>query len=183
MSYITPLEKLLNNKKLEVDFEAPTSLAYFIRTLAQEAGMMKVPFSQEVLTKRVEKGEYFEGTVTHYPFDVHFEVIKVLGDRYTVTISEDYLTIYVDPIAAPIPLEEILSKSLWIARMTNGQRIKGTYANTQVYGSMEECKDFDLCAVQPDELKPFFDKYFAYGDKHGFITIQDYWKNFYSEEF
>lgn len=82
-----------------------------------------------------------------------------------------------------IPLEQILMESEWIARMESGERIKGTYENVQTYGCRSACKDFDLCAVQPEHLKPFFDRYFAYGEKHGFITLQEYWKHHYLEEF
>lgn len=76
-----------------------------------------------------------------------------------------------------LSLETIMSKTLWVAKM-NGFRKVGTYEEVKSYGESEECRDFDICANQPEELKPFYDKYFAH---QGFITVQDFYNNIYSK--
>lgn len=74
-----------------------------------------------------------------------------------------------------LTLEQIMSESIWVAKM-NGWREVGTYEEVKRYGESEECRDFDLCAEQPEHLKDFFDKFFAH---HGFITVQDFYNQYY----
>jgi len=76
-----------------------------------------------------------------------------------------------------LTLEQIMNESIWVAKM-NGYRLSGTYAEMQPYAESEECRDFDLCADQPEHLKDFYDKYFAYD---GFITVQDFYNQHYNK--
>lgn len=77
-----------------------------------------------------------------------------------------------------ISLDVILKESRWVAKM-QGYRQVGTYDELKSYAESEECRDFDLCVEQPDKLKPFFDRYFAYERENGFITIPEYYKDIY----
>ena len=74
-----------------------------------------------------------------------------------------------------LTLDQIMNESIWVAKM-NGYRMSGTYAEMKPYADSEDCRDFDLCAEQPEHLKDFFDKYFAH---HGFITVQDFYNQHY----
>lgn len=74
-----------------------------------------------------------------------------------------------------LSLEKIMNESLWVAKM-QGYRMSGTYEEMRPYFEDEDCRDFDLAANQPEELKPFYDAYWEYDRKHGFTTIQDFYK-------
>ena len=76
-----------------------------------------------------------------------------------------------------LSLETILKDSIWIAKM-QGYRLSGTHDEIGHYADLEECRDFDLCCEQPEHLKDFYDKYFAYD---GFITIQDFYNQYYNK--
>lgn len=76
-----------------------------------------------------------------------------------------------------LTLEQIMNESIWVAKM-NGYRMSGTYAEMKPYADSEDCRDFDLCAEQPEHLKDFFDRYFAH---HGFITVQDFYNQHYNK--
>ena len=75
-------------------------------------------------------------------------------------------------------LEKIMNESIWIANM-NGYRMTGTYAELKGYKEDPECRDFDLCAEQPEHLKDFYNKYFEYD---GFITVQDFYNQHYKPQ-
>ncbi len=76
-----------------------------------------------------------------------------------------------------LTLEQIMNESIWVAKM-NGYRMSGTYEEMKPYADSEDCRDFDLCAEQPEHLKDFYDKYFAH---HGFITVQDFYNQHYNK--
>ncbi len=76
-----------------------------------------------------------------------------------------------------LTLEQIMNESIWIAKM-QGYRMSGTYAEMKSYAESEDCRDFDLCAEQPEHLKDFYDKYFAHD---GFITVQDFYNQHYNK--
>ena len=76
-----------------------------------------------------------------------------------------------------LTLEQIMNESIWVVKM-NGYRMSGTYSEMKPYADSEDCRDFDLCAEQPEHLKDFYDKYFAH---HGFITVQDFYSQYYNK--
>lgn len=76
-------------------------------------------------------------------------------------------------------LETIMKDSIWVAKM-NGWRESGTYDQIGHLFNDEDCRDFDLCAEQPEHLKEFYDMYFKHD---GFITIQDFYKDYYVKSF
>ena len=74
-----------------------------------------------------------------------------------------------------LTLKQIMSESIWLVKM-NGYRLTGTYDEMKPYAESEDCRDFDLCAEQPEHLKEFYDKYFEH---EGFITVQEYYNQYY----
>lgn len=76
-----------------------------------------------------------------------------------------------------LSLQKILDESLWVAKM-QGYRKCGTYAEIGDLADSEDCRDFDLAATQPEDLMDFYDGFFKH---RGFITIQDYYHNFYAK--
>lgn len=83
--------------------------------------------------------------------------------------------------AQVIKLETIEKDTLWVVKMTGWRKV-GTMEEVKHLAEMEECRDMDICATQPEHLKPFFDKYFSYEKEHGFIAIPDYYKTIYLVE-
>lgn len=81
-------------------------------------------------------------------------------------------------MSTTLTLEQIMNESRWVAKM-QGWREVGTYEEVKSYAESEECRDFDICAEQPEHLKDFFDRYFAYEREHGWITIPDFYKDVY----
>ena len=81
-----------------------------------------------------------------------------------------------------LSLEEIEAKTQWVAKM-QGYRMTGTYEELKSYREDEECRDFDICCEQPEELKDFYDKYFAYNEKHGWITIPEFYNTVYAVQY
>ena len=82
-----------------------------------------------------------------------------------------------------LTLDYILENTRWVARC-NGWRYVDTYDKVKAYADREEdCKEIDtVCAEgQPKELIEFYKAYEAYGDKHGFMTIQDYYNNVWAK--
>ena len=75
-----------------------------------------------------------------------------------------------------LTLEQILKDTIWVVKM-QGYRMSGTYEEMKHYADSEECRDFDICCEQPEHLMDFYEKYFAYD---GFITIQDFYNQFYN---
>lgn len=75
-----------------------------------------------------------------------------------------------------LSLETILKDTVFVAKM-QGWRQAGTIAQIGHLRDDPDCRDFDLCAKQPDHLKEFYDAYWCYEESHGFITIQ----NFYAD--
>lgn len=77
-----------------------------------------------------------------------------------------------------VTLDEVLNETKWCARMTNGTRYVGTYAQVEKWQG-ENCKDIDtICTEgQPVKLQKFWRDYWNYVDKtHGkFITIQEFY--------
>ena len=79
-----------------------------------------------------------------------------------------------------LSLQEILSKTIWVAKMP-GYRLTGTYEQIKKYKDDEDCREFDIvCSSgQPQELRHFYTLYEEYGEKHGFITIQEFYRKLY----
>lgn len=77
-----------------------------------------------------------------------------------------------------LTLETIMKDAMWVAKMQD-YRVTGTYEEIKHLGQSSECRDFDLLAKQPTHLVDFFDKYFAH---EGFITIQDFYHQYYNPE-
>ncbi len=80
-----------------------------------------------------------------------------------------------------IPFSIIEKETIWVAKM-EGYRKTGTYDEISHLAEEESCRDFDIAAQQPEHLLPFYDKYFAWSEKNGFITIQDFYKQHYLPE-
>lgn len=78
-----------------------------------------------------------------------------------------------------LTLEQIMKDTIWIAKMTWG-RMSGTYDEMKPFAEDEECRDFDICAVQPEHLSDFYDKYFEYERVHGWVTIPDFYNTVYA---
>lgn len=80
-----------------------------------------------------------------------------------------------------LTLEQIKKDTIWVAKM-QGWRETGTYEEIGFLREDEDCRDFDICAVQPDHLKDFYDRYFEYEREHGFTIIQDFYNEVYSKK-
>lgn len=80
-----------------------------------------------------------------------------------------------------LTLEKIMNESIWVAKM-QGWRAVGTYEEMRAYADSEECRDFDLSADQPEDLKEFYDGYFQYERENGFITIPKYYEEVYAKQ-
>lgn len=76
-----------------------------------------------------------------------------------------------------LSLEQIMKETIWVAKM-QGYRVTGTYEEMTPYRESEECRDFDICCEQPEQLKDFYDKYFQH---EGWITIQDFYNQEYNK--
>lgn len=74
-----------------------------------------------------------------------------------------------------LALDQILNETIWVVKM-NGYRLSGTYEEMKHYSESEECRDFDIAAEQPEHLKDFYDMYFNH---KGFITIQEFYEEYY----
>lgn len=79
-----------------------------------------------------------------------------------------------------LTLDTILKDSMWVAKV-GGCRFVGTYAEIEHWYDDEDWKDTDLCAEQPEHLKPFYDAYFKYDRENGFITVQDFYNKVYAQ--
>lgn len=77
-----------------------------------------------------------------------------------------------------LTLDQVMNESIWVAKM-QGWRETGTYAEIGHLAQDEECRDFDLCAKQPEHLQEFFEGLWKWSEEHGFITIADYYKDIY----
>ena len=80
-----------------------------------------------------------------------------------------------------LSLDTILKDSLWVAKMQGWRKI-GTYEEIGDLSKNEECRDFDLSAEQPDHLKDFYEQYWEYDRKNGFITVQDFYNDHFKEK-
>lgn len=80
-----------------------------------------------------------------------------------------------------LTLDTILKDTIWIVKMV-GYRDKGTYEEVGWMQRLDECRDFDICSEQPEHLKEFYDEFNKYSDEHGFITVQDFYNQFYVKE-
>lgn len=78
-----------------------------------------------------------------------------------------------------LTLETILKDTLFVAKM-DGWREVGTFEETRHLSERSDCRDYDLCAKQPDHLREFYDAYFAYEQAHCFITVQDFYRDVWS---
>lgn len=78
-----------------------------------------------------------------------------------------------------ITLRQILEDTIWVVKM-QGWRTSGTYRQMKHYADDEECRDFDICASQPEHLKEFYEEYFKYDREHGFTTVQDFYMKHYA---
>ena len=74
-----------------------------------------------------------------------------------------------------LSLETIMKDTIWVAKMTYG-RHSGTYEEMKHFSRSDECRDFDICAYQPEHLKEFYEAYFNHEKEHGFTTIQEFYK-------
>lgn len=80
-----------------------------------------------------------------------------------------------------VTLEKIQKETRWVAKMS-GYRMTGTYDEIGHLSQDEDCRDFDVCAEQPDDLKDFWEKLWAYDREHKtFSTIPEFYK-IYTEE-
>lgn len=79
-----------------------------------------------------------------------------------------------------LTLDTIMKDTVFVAKM-QGWREVGTFSEIGHLSSDPDCRDFDLCAVQPDHLKGFYDAYFSYELGHGFITVQDFYNNCWND--
>ena len=75
-----------------------------------------------------------------------------------------------------LTLETIMLDTIWVAKM-QGYRMTGTYEEIGFLADDPDCRDFDLCAKQPDHLREFYDAYWAYEQAHGFVTVQDFYRD------
>ena len=82
-----------------------------------------------------------------------------------------------------ISLQTIHDETLWVAKMC-GYRDVGTYAEVGYLFYDEDCRDFDtVCAEgQPESVRPFWEAYEAYASEHGFILVDDFYRNVYAVE-
>ena len=80
-----------------------------------------------------------------------------------------------------LTLKQIMDEAIWVVKM-QGWRTSGTYAEIERYAKDEECRDCDLAAQQPEHLQEFFDRFWKWSSEHGFITVQDYYKDVYLVE-
>ena len=78
-------------------------------------------------------------------------------------------------MAKTLTLETILRDTLWVAKM-QGWREVGTYDEIGYLAEDEDCRDFDICANQPEHLKAFYENYFEYCEDHGWMTVQEFYK-------
>lgn len=74
-----------------------------------------------------------------------------------------------------ISLETIKRDTMWVAKM-HGWRAVGTYDEIGHFAKEEECRDFDICAEQPEHLKEFYSMLFDYEEEHGFTFIDDFYR-------
>ena len=79
-----------------------------------------------------------------------------------------------------LTLDTILRDTMWVGKFEYGGRIAGTYAELEPM--MDEFRDYDVSCNQPSHLEKFYEYYFAYNDKNGWITIPDYYNNVYVKE-
>lgn len=79
-----------------------------------------------------------------------------------------------------LTLDAIQKDTMWVGKFESGGRTIGTYAELEPM--MDEFRDFDVSSNQPSHLKKFYDSYFAYSRKNGWITIPDYYNNVYAKE-
>lgn len=82
---------------------------------------------------------------------------------------------------AKLTLDQVMKESLWIAKV-GGCRIVDTYDNVKGYYDDPDCRDIDLACKQPDHLQKFFDDYYNYCCKNGWMIIPDYYNNVYLKE-
>lgn len=87
----------------------------------------------------------------------------------------------IEEVNTMLTLDQVMNESIWIAKMNWG-RMSGTYEEMKVYAESEDCRDFDLCAQQPEHLQEFFDGLWAWSEANGWITIPEYYKDIYLVE-
>ena len=82
-----------------------------------------------------------------------------------------------------ISRQTIHDETLWVAKMC-GYRTAGTYAEVGYLFYDEDCRDFDtVCAEgQPESVRPFWEAYEAYANEHGFVLVDDFYRNVYAVE-
>lgn len=79
---------------------------------------------------------------------------------------------------AGVTLEQVQEDTLWVAKMSYGVRHVGTHDEVGNYCKDDECKDFFLCAVQPDHLKPFMERMEQLDKEHGWMTFPEMFDRF-----
>lgn len=65
--------------------------------------------------------------------------------------------------------------TIWVVRLTCGVRLTGTYEEMKRWADTDDCKDFDICAKQPEHLQEFYDGYFKYCYENEFVFVNDYY--------
>lgn len=68
---------------------------------------------------------------------------------------------------------EIIKGTVWIAKTKDGKIKRGTSDELSSWVGSNEIETFDLCAVQPEPLREFYDKYFAFEDD---IAINEFYE-------
>lgn len=78
-----------------------------------------------------------------------------------------------------LTLETIKKDSLFVVKM-QGWRTVGTFDETHHLMESPECRDYDLCAKQPDHLKEFYDAYWDYELANGFVDVDEFYNSVWS---
>lgn len=80
---------------------------------------------------------------------------------------------------AGFTMNQVCELSVWVAKF-QGWRKVGSYAevNATVERNENELRDFDLCAVQPDILAPFFEEQKRLEKLYGWMTWKDLFEKY-----
>lgn len=73
-----------------------------------------------------------------------------------------------------ITIDTIQKDTVFVAKM-QGYRKVGTFAEIGNLADDPDCRDFDLCAKQPDHLTAFYDAYWEYEMNHPFMDVNAFY--------